>query len=817
MTCINKSLPAFKAISELYGDDLADAMVRSYPKNFNNKNLEEFYIPTKKELNKWLHSSKEETKSFFTDAIRINPYMTKEAIIASLKGIIRKKDDLVFIITGRVNAGSLINKIEVLKNIYKINLNIIEGLAIKHPNIFKIINTKTNYVKIVEITPNKKPEPKSTQDSLFSQEEANIKPGVEKLFDSNPELANQVYEALGFEQDKQVRIQVPTTLNNYSTTVDVFDENKNKIGVVDIQKRGEGWVTLHPKLSEKGYGESLYSKISEYYTIIESAESKSKQGNKLWDKLENKGVTNNGLTGSFSPSGEPIIQRAVVQGTFKLKNQITPQQKQQALQQYSQYLDTGKQDIEGFKEFVNKGSNQNIEQKTDLRDIWLEQRLFSESRITNSLDILNKIANSDHSLNTLAAHLIPFAKYNNVKISLVEDIPSTTTVKNPNGMYNSFTNEIEIKRTAGFTNSRAEATILHEIIHSLTYDELRKNTEVNQYFTELYNYASLHLGVLELYGLSNKDEFMTALFTDANFIKALQGIPPLNKKKYTNLFQEVFDKILNLLRISKNSSFYEEAFSTATHIIENSKQRAIEQKEYEEYIKSDVYEESLGSEEIQNEDTTKNKIAIDRLFNSLPILNTIGTQEQYLRYFNSFSSNTSVPIIVYRAVREEDAELKDKSFFTDDPEYAKKYGEFLKPYKLNILNPYVSEKIGIHRATINNMLKDISVDGIIGKESLNNISMGAISLEIQEALEQGRSLSVEMATKQLARVLSNTNSYVTINKNQIHELGTETDIDNFKEFVRNDAKILDKKALSLYNKIFNILEDDINEHLKNCG
>jgi hypothetical protein len=34
--------------------------------------------------------------------------------------------------------------------------------------------------------------------------------------------------------------------------------------------------------------------------------------------------------------------------------QITPQQKQQALQLYSQYLDTGKQDIEGFKEFVNQ-------------------------------------------------------------------------------------------------------------------------------------------------------------------------------------------------------------------------------------------------------------------------------------------------------------------------------------------------------------------------------------------------------------------------------------------------------------------------------
>ena len=34
---------------------------------------------------------------------------------------------------------------------------------------------------------------------------------------------------------------------------------------------------------------------------------------------------------------------------------ITPQQKQQALQAYSQYVEqTGKQDIEGFKDFVNK-------------------------------------------------------------------------------------------------------------------------------------------------------------------------------------------------------------------------------------------------------------------------------------------------------------------------------------------------------------------------------------------------------------------------------------------------------------------------------
>ena len=42
----------------------------------------------------------------------------------------------------------------------------------------------------------------------------------------------------------------------------------------------------------------------------------------------------------------------------KSTNQITPQQKQQAQQAYSNYLATGKQDIQGFKEFVGKPSTQ---------------------------------------------------------------------------------------------------------------------------------------------------------------------------------------------------------------------------------------------------------------------------------------------------------------------------------------------------------------------------------------------------------------------------------------------------------------------------
>jgi hypothetical protein len=45
------------------------------------------------------------------------------------------------------------------------------------------------------------------QDSLFSQEEANIKLGVEELFESDSNLANEVYEALGFQSNKKINEQ----------------------------------------------------------------------------------------------------------------------------------------------------------------------------------------------------------------------------------------------------------------------------------------------------------------------------------------------------------------------------------------------------------------------------------------------------------------------------------------------------------------------------------------------------------------------------------------------------------------------------------
>ncbi|HEY8363986.1 MAG TPA: hypothetical protein VIK84_00320, partial [Haloplasmataceae bacterium] len=112
-----------------------------------------------------------------------------------------------------------------------------------------------------------------------------------------------------------------------------------------------------------------------------------------------------------------------------------------------------------------------------------------------------------------------------------------------------------------------ETTILHEILHALTYSELRKDSQKAKDFEKLYNQAINNLDKDSFYGLSNKDEFIVALFTDSGLINALKEIPPVDNIEYKNLFEEIYDFILSLLGINKKDNLYEQAFSLATNII----------------------------------------------------------------------------------------------------------------------------------------------------------------------------------------------------------------------------------------------------------
>ena len=116
----------------------------------------------------------------------------------------------------------------------------------------------------------------------------NIKAGVTELFESNPELANAVYEALGFI----TKSKIETTNTPAEIRKELFEK----------QERGQ------------------ISLAGEDIDIISQS-----RNNPTEENIQELRKLYNDLIGDLQDS---------------IVNEITPQQKQQALQLYSQYLDT---------------------------------------------------------------------------------------------------------------------------------------------------------------------------------------------------------------------------------------------------------------------------------------------------------------------------------------------------------------------------------------------------------------------------------------------------------------------------------------------
>ena len=193
-----------------------------------------------------------------------------------------------------------------------------------------------------------------------------IKPGVQELFDSNPELANQVYEVLGF--DKSTFDTKGITLSEETSIGWMFIQlNNKKIGRVKFVNNGEKGqlglsIEINDEYQNKGYGQIVHILMADlarkdYKSNLYSDYQNSSQEIQLLNSLVKKGYAEKiGDVGKASeeyPDSFVTEERAFRIKTSDEIQQITPQQKQQALQLYSQYLDTGKQDIEGFKDFVS--------------------------------------------------------------------------------------------------------------------------------------------------------------------------------------------------------------------------------------------------------------------------------------------------------------------------------------------------------------------------------------------------------------------------------------------------------------------------------
>lgn len=227
----------------------------------------------------------------------------------------------------------------------------------------------------------------------------------------------------------------------------------------------------------------------------------------------------------------------------------------------------------------------------------IKDKYFSDGNVQKSNVILQKIAESSHPFASLAKHLLNYGSINNVDIILdpVESF-NLGEIKDSPGYYSGSNNNIRIAQFAKYKNlNRIETLLMHEILHALSYQALRQNSDANKKFNEFYKKSMSLLGKYNpetregLYGNYTVDEFFVGIFTDSQFIKALSNIPS-EKSGYKNLFEEIMDFILNLLGIEKGTTLHTEAYAVATNILSQEKDYADYWAEQSQMV-DDYYEQ----------------------------------------------------------------------------------------------------------------------------------------------------------------------------------------------------------------------------------
>ena len=203
--------------------------------------------------------------------------------------------------------------------------------------------------KVVPIDPNMVDNNEIQYSKIPSQE---VKPGVEELFKQNPELVNSVYEALGFEteitQDNKSyyrgQIEQPTIDKNGNLVLYAKEDELYKRA--GLKSKGVSMTDNLKSAIDYGNGQLEVARnlASESYDVEQELDRLSENGYYLIQIPKN--ISNEVVkeAGEVKVIGDKIIipkgQYKIEQVIEGLEAQITPQQKQQAQQLYSQYLDS---------------------------------------------------------------------------------------------------------------------------------------------------------------------------------------------------------------------------------------------------------------------------------------------------------------------------------------------------------------------------------------------------------------------------------------------------------------------------------------------
>ena len=241
----------------------------------------------------------------------------------------------------------------------------------------------------------------------------------------------------------------------------------------------------------------------------------------------------------------------------------------------------------GFKaSIISKTPSEILEDKNTFRQLY-EGKSVQE--------IMNEIANSDSKYSSLA-EVLGRVSDNSLKLEFVEK----PTSLNP-GSYTRSTNSIKLN-TAIELNNDPEATIMEEVLHAFTVEDLKKygKTEDGRYIPNedapvhikklagLYEIAKAHVDIdqdnlAHKHYMSKIEEFVAGVFIDPTFAEKLD-----NTKQNGKSLLEIFRKaIADLVRFLNKGTFSSEVKDSVYTIINEKIERLKEDNKKASRVKTD--------------------------------------------------------------------------------------------------------------------------------------------------------------------------------------------------------------------------------------
>ena len=206
--------------------------------------------------------------------------------------------------------------------------------------------------------------------------------------------------------------------------------------------------------------------------------------------------------------------------------------------------------------------------------------------------------------------------------------------------------------------------------------------------------------------------------------------------------------------------------------------------------------------EIINTPEIKVKEGVDFIFEQNPELEKIGTKEQYSEYLDTIFPESKIKDIVWHGSprKFENFDLENHSssgnfgigiYTTPDKTFAQKYrrGEgFLNGIILNIKDPFITslkykEYYGgntfVPKIKMSEYIKN---DGILDYESLDRDSLKLLNQDLIEYIGPKDNMGLPMYQEKIYS-RPYVSEIVVFENEQAHILGTQQDLEKFKEFV----------------------------------